>query len=165
VAFRAALQESDRLAPAHLGVGQARGRQDDLDGAEAAIRRALELVPNFVEAKIALARVLADKGETERALALYREAADLDPRDVRPLVEAARLALAQDRDVTAAGYVTRAAGLAEDHALVLEAMGDLARHRGQPDEARDFYRRALAASEGADQLDRDRVQASLTSVR
>jgi Flp pilus assembly protein TadD len=164
-AYRKAIAEGDELAPAHAGLGRALAAQDDLDGAEAALRRALELVPNYVEAKLALAGVLADNDQTELALGLYREAANLDPSDPRPLVRAARLALAEDRDVTASGYITRAASIAGDHALVLEAQGDLARHRGRKDQATSFYRRALAADRGRGELDRSRVERALATMR
>ena len=98
---------------------------------------------------------------TEEAYERYRHAADLDPRDPTPLVEAARLALAQERTVLAVGFLQRVIGQHPNHAPALQLMGDVMRARRQGSQARSFYQRAL---QGEGTIDRNAIQQALRAL-
>jgi tetratricopeptide (TPR) repeat protein len=75
-----ALELDDRLAEAHVAIGQVRWSTHDIGGAEAAFQYALTLNPNSVMAYLAYAQLLGfELARYEEALALSRKAVELDP--------------------------------------------------------------------------------------
>lgn len=161
-AFRAALARDADLTSARSGLGRALMGAGELAQAERTLRDALGRVSNDAGAASALADVLARAGRAEEAYAQYEQAANLDGRNPQPLLEAARLAMSQDRPVLAAGYLQRVLQLSPSHAGALALMGDVARGRRQLDEARRLYQRALS---GEGLLDRARVEQALRELR
>lgn len=159
--FEAAIASNDQLAVAHCGLGRVLTHQSDYEGARAAIDRALEIVPNYAAAVIALAELHRTQGRFEPAFEQYRRAAGLDPRNPRPLLDAARLALERNRDVLAAGFLDR---LLTRHSNLSEALalyGDVMVARSQRAEAREYYQRAL---QGEGPVDRARIQAAIGAL-
>jgi len=142
-AFAHAIELNAQLAEAHSGLGRALLRLDDLAAAEAALRRALELVPNAPGAVGALAAVLARTDRLEEAFEQYGHAADLDPRNPQPLLAAARLAVANRRDVLAAGFLDRILQQQSEQPQALALYGDIMLGRGDRTRARQYYERAL----------------------
>lgn len=160
-AFERAVELADTYAMAHLGLGRARAGQGEFEGAQEAIERAIELVPNSQEAALALAKLYEATERESRAFAQYRHAADLDPRNPEPLLDAARLALREDRDVLAVGFLDR---VLQQHANLAEALrlyGDAMAARGNRDEARQYYQRALR---GEGEVDRSAVNRALREL-
>ncbi len=83
-AIQTALTLDPELAAAHVGHGFLLYSMDfDWYGAEAEYRRALQLAPDNVEAKAALADVLATLGQLQSAIALRRAVLKVDPRNVK----------------------------------------------------------------------------------
>jgi TolB-like protein/Tfp pilus assembly protein PilF len=83
-AIKTALTLDPDLAAAHVGHGFLLYSMDfDWYGAEAEYRRALQLAPDSVEAKAALADVLATLGHLRDAIALRRAVLDVDPKNVK----------------------------------------------------------------------------------
>lgn len=72
-----------------LAVGKARARVGDGDGAEKALRRALELAPNYAEVQWTLGNNLIRQGKTDEAFAEIRKAAAGDPKYSAPAVSIA----------------------------------------------------------------------------
>lgn len=73
-----------------LALGRARERDNgDSAGAELALRKALELAPNYSEVKWFLGNVLLRRGKTDEAFSLIRQAAESDARYVNPAVSTA----------------------------------------------------------------------------
>ena len=68
---RAAADDRPDDARFHFALGRALKASGDLDGAESAYRRALELQPDYPEALVSLGIVLKTRGDTEGAIALY----------------------------------------------------------------------------------------------
>jgi protein O-GlcNAc transferase len=77
--FAKALELSPGEAPLWSSLGIARLRSDDLEGAMAALRAAVDLDPNFVDGWLNLARAFAHHGATDEAVSLMRRARDLAP--------------------------------------------------------------------------------------
>src|SRR5207248_5094136 len=66
--------------------GRARAALGDTDGGIAALRRAVELAPNYAEQRWHLGNALLRAGRNEEAFAELRRAADADPDKYRPQV-------------------------------------------------------------------------------
>ncbi len=161
-AFRAAIRSHSTYAPAHSGLGRALMGRDELTAAESSLRRALALVANDSVSALALGDVLARAGRIEDAFEQYRHAADLDTRDPTPLLRAGRLALERNLDMLASGFADRVLGPQENLAAGLALYGDIMRARGDREEARRYYERALR---GIGEVDRARVEAALRELR
>ncbi|MCA9613016.1 MAG: tetratricopeptide repeat protein [Sandaracinus sp.] len=160
--FQAAIGQDARNADAHVGLGRVLATEGDDDGAEAAYLRALEIVPNLSAAQVALGELDEARGLTQDAYEHYSTAANLNPRDPTGLLKAATLAVSQQRDVLATGFLDRLMrvhpNLAAGHALY----GDALRLRGDRAGAAERYQRALR---GEGDVDRARVEQALTEVR
>ncbi len=75
-----ALELDDRLGEAYTSLGGIRHRSNDVESAEAAFQRALELTPNYARAYHWYGFFLGEAlGRFEEALALNRKAVELDP--------------------------------------------------------------------------------------
>ncbi|MDQ6786779.1 MAG: carbohydrate binding domain-containing protein [Acidobacteriota bacterium] len=73
-----------------LALGRARERNGgDAAGAELALKKSLELAPNYSEVRWILGNVLLREGKTEEAFAEIRRAAESDARYVNPAVSTA----------------------------------------------------------------------------
>jgi tetratricopeptide (TPR) repeat protein len=70
-------------AEAHHLLGRAKRMAVDTKGAEASLRRALELAPGYAAALVTLGSLLIDSGRYEDADAVYQELATRDVRDGR----------------------------------------------------------------------------------
>ncbi|NNF59410.1 MAG: tetratricopeptide repeat protein [Rhodothermaceae bacterium] len=66
-------------APAHFWLGEVRLRRGDARAAIEPLQRAVALAPAFTEAHVKLADALAAAGQSEAAIARYREAVRRDP--------------------------------------------------------------------------------------
>ena len=80
VAFRTAAEVKSHPVH-HYDVGTCLARLDELEEAEAELRRAFELDPSFEEAQAALRFVLVRAGRGDEALALFRAAIEAEPAD------------------------------------------------------------------------------------
>lgn len=88
----------DPTAPgAYSNLGMRRLNAGDLDGAESALRRALDLAPNFLPAEHLMAQVHVAKGEYAEALALLEPLVAEDPDDPRILLQMAKAQIALAR--------------------------------------------------------------------
>jgi tetratricopeptide (TPR) repeat protein len=81
-----ALAAKQDSAPLHFLKGTIYGRQFDAKGAEAEMRRALELDPNFVPAFNALSSLYINTNQPDQAIASLREWAAKRPDDAGPYV-------------------------------------------------------------------------------
>ncbi len=160
-AYRAAILARADHEPAHVGLGRALVARGDLPGAEASLRRALELVQNDQAAMLALAEVLARTERVEEAYESYRLSYGLDTRNAEPMLRAAQLALSQNRDVLASGFLDSLLRTQPEHPQALALYGDVMRARRDRAQARQYYERALRAGVA----DRPRVEAALREVQ
>lgn len=159
--FRKALDLNEELAPAHAGLGRALMALGKHEKAEKTLKKALELVPNSQQAIVTLGNLYEKTGRPEDAFEQYRHAADVDPSNPEPLLEATRLALRQERDVLAAGFLDRLMQRHDELAPALALYGDVMKVRGRREKARSYYERALEAK---GELDRERVRKALAEL-
>lgn len=102
-----------RLSPTHyviwLGLAKARNTAGDVDGAEAAFRRALELAPNYSTVQWAFGNFLIRQDRADEGFALIARAAAADPKYSVPAVVTAMQLYEGDAD-----HVTRILGDSEN---------------------------------------------------
>jgi tetratricopeptide (TPR) repeat protein len=118
----------------------------DLDSAERAFRRTLELHPDYAPAHLRLGRVLVAKNEPQPAAEQFERALSLAP-DLQP----ARLSLAQirlaEKDLeTAAELLETLLTSSPRHEQALSTMGRVYMLQGKRDEARRIATRARDAA-------------------
>ncbi len=135
-AAQQALQLAPDLAEAHVALSWVRLNQDwDWAGAEAAIRRALELAPGSADAlrkAAAIARVL---GRLDEAAVLNRRSLDLDPLSYRTRGEAGIIAMHRLRLDEAESHFRRALELYPGTVVVHAVLAITLLLQGKPAEA------------------------------
>lgn len=124
-----------------LGIALARLGNDS--EAITAFRAAVELKPNFLEARANLAGRMMAQGDFDAALPVVTESLDMAPEDGTSLnaMTVCLLGLQQYDAALATGR--RAVGVMPDHAEAHNNLGLCLRHLGKLDEAIASYRRAL----------------------
>lgn len=158
-AFRVAIAERADHEPAHVGLADALAARSAWPEAEASYRRAIELVENDAAATFGLARVLVATDRVEEAYESFARAYTLDTRNTEPLLTAAELALRQQRDVLASGFLDTVLRTHSDDARALGLYGEVMRARGDRARAREYFERARQAG-----LDPARVEAGLRGL-
>lgn len=87
VYFSRALERAPHDRGLALGLSQALEMDGEIDAAIDVLYRAQRAAPNWQEGTSALARLLVEAGASDRAIALYREQADADPRRAQGWIE------------------------------------------------------------------------------
>ncbi|HLK39766.1 MAG TPA: tetratricopeptide repeat protein [Polyangiaceae bacterium] len=127
-------------------VALSQGRADDaIKQGEAA----LKVVSNSAAAKLLVADANAKKGEIDAAIEAYQAAWGLDHRDPTPLVHASVASHGAGRDTTARAFAVRATQEFPKWGPGWAALGDALAGQGERGLARDAYRSALVAPDGA----------------
>lgn len=154
--LESAVAKQPDSAIAYFMLGAAFERAGRRDRAVAALRKALEIEPDFHAALNYLGYTLAETGENlDEALSLAQRAVALDP-DNGSYVDSLGWAYYQlGRHEQARGYLERATRLEPADATLQEHLGDVYVALGQNDRAREAYRRALElGEENAEQVRR-----------
>ncbi|MGH9258728.1 MAG: tetratricopeptide repeat protein, partial [Acidimicrobiales bacterium] len=100
-AFRAALELDPGFVQAWLDLGRVHEARDERVEAEAAYERALETLPTFHEAVLALADLLRRTGRPRRAILRLADLLEQDPYDLEALELLGRTLLEDKRDQAA----------------------------------------------------------------
>jgi len=116
----------------------------DVEKAEKTCRRLLKKRPSFYEGKLYLARVLREKGESEKAARVTEEMLADYPQDIRALRFAAELAGESKKYDEAAVFLDKAAELSAESALVFLDRARLRWTAGKGQEALEDLSRAKA---------------------
>jgi tetratricopeptide (TPR) repeat protein len=116
----------------------------DFDSAEKTCRQAIKNRPASFEAKLCLARVLRDKGETKKADWLAEELLADNSQDMRLLRFAATLAVERGDAAAASALLDQAAELTAEGAMVLLDRARLRWISGRGKEALEDLARAKA---------------------
>jgi predicted O-linked N-acetylglucosamine transferase (SPINDLY family) len=131
-------------AEAETDLSLALRRQNRLDEAEAALRRAIALDPRFALARKSLARLLPERGDLAGAEAEFRAALALDPNDAEMHLHFGRMLTQQARHADALAAFERAVALHPSWAEASNSLGSAFGELNRRDEAETAFRRALA---------------------
>ncbi|TJZ77475.1 tetratricopeptide repeat protein [Chitiniphilus eburneus] len=140
-ATAADLAPDDLEIQANLGLALAAAGQDE--AAQPALRAGL-LAPDPAPVHLALADLLARRGQVDAAEQHYRSAVALAPDDATAPANLALLLAGQQRDEEAEDWYRLALSLAPDEARIHANLAGLLTQQGRLVEAEAAYRRALA---------------------
>jgi adenylate cyclase len=135
------MDESEPLAHDALAISLLWSRQ--LDEADRAAKRMIELDPNFASGYMELGNVRHYKGEHESAVALYRQAHKLDPQFDLALQFLGRALFALGRFDEAEAAFKRRLALAPRSDMTRFYLAALYGRTGRDDEARKLWRELL----------------------
>jgi tetratricopeptide (TPR) repeat protein len=162
VAADAALRAAPASAAALVLAGQVALADGRVSDALAAGRAALKILPSSGPAGLVVADAQARQGELDAAIESYQVAWGLDHRTPDALVHASEACRRGGRDTSARAFGEKATQEFPRWAPGWAAFGDALAARGELAAARDAYRSALAAPEGA--IDRDAVARKLAAL-
>ncbi len=154
VEFQNALQIDPKDAEAHYQEGVVEEKLDRYVQAAQSYQAALDVAPehDYLEATIALAKLLAVYGAPERSLELVKAAFKKHPDDPELLVLRA-LAREQQKDVAGAtADAEHAVRLAPRNEDALAALAGIYKSAGESDKARELIEHAVADSAGSPEL-------------
>ncbi len=133
------------ISAIHTGLGQCRRLRDDLAGAEAAYRRAIDACPDDLAAKLLLGNVLCDLGRHDEAEHCYDECIELHPDCLEAQYNLADNLERAGRFEDAAEAFARAVDLRPDLADAHLRLGHLYFRRDEFARAARSFRRARHA--------------------
>ena len=140
-----ALALDSTVAEAHAALGDLRLHGDyDATGAEAALRRAIELKPSYAQAHDWLSETLRARRRIAEALAAERRALSLDPLSVRINTSLGGLLLDDGQTGAAIAQLEAAGRLDPGFAAAQQALADALMLAGRYHEAAVAYRRYVA---------------------
>jgi Flp pilus assembly protein TadD len=146
--FTHALRVTRDNAVAHNALGLELYRADRLDQALEHYRRAVEISPTYLEARVNLAGALMASRRADEAVAHYRAAMRLDPDDVVVTMNLGAALMGQGRLEEAEGLLRKVLENRPDDAAVHGALGVALGRLGRHDEAIPHFRAAVAANPG-----------------
>jgi tetratricopeptide (TPR) repeat protein len=147
VAFgRAAVAAAPEAATAHLHLGIALASAGEGAAAETSLRKGLELDPDDVDGLLHLASLLRARGAKSEADVLLRHAAEVEPDAPRVFLALGLAEIQAGRSEDATRDLLRSEELGGRHPLLFRSLGELARSRGERNEANRYYRLSLAAN-------------------
>jgi tetratricopeptide (TPR) repeat protein len=144
--YRAVLSRNARQVDAWRLLGVALSQDGRLEEAETALRRAIDLAPDFAFAWSNLGSLLTETGRAGEAVETFRHVLALEPGEPQTWFNLGN-ALAADGDQTAAAEAYRAALQGQPrHPGALIGLGHVLKTIGQQDEAIAAYRACLAVN-------------------
>ena len=147
-AFEKAIALEPDRGTFHIGYGTAMYQQKKFSEAKVALGKALELVPNHVEATQMLAEVELKAGNVDRAVQLAEDAVQLSPNNPDICFRTAHMFYSTKRYTQANAYFIRALSMAPDRRDAKVYMGDIACERRMYDEGIAHYKEALKGGSG-----------------
>lgn len=156
-AFEKAISlEADRGA-FHIGLGSALFRQKKIQEARGELTRALELVPNHIDATLMLSEVELELGNTERAIQLAEMAVQISPNNADICFQTAMTFFRTKRYTQANAHFLRTLSMMPENSAALIYMGDIACERRMYAEGIERYNDALKGNmKGFSKQDIDR---------
>ena len=142
--FAAATARRPDLFFIHSNLGGALAWQGKFPEAKREFEAALRINPNFVQARMELAKVLVELGELEACAAICEETARLKPRDPVAVAMLAFQRLREGRELEALDLLQSTVKANPQVALAHGALGELHYHLRQLESAAEAFRAALA---------------------
>ena len=153
----AGTERHDHLSPALIenNLGNAFAQKKDFDSAEMHYRRALQLRPDFADARSNLSAMLVRRGKLDQAIVEYQKVVTSPPEDSASHQRLAEMLLKANRLPGAVAQYRQAVGLAPDSLELNTALAWLLATAPDPsvrngDEALSFARRAVHLTGGKD---------------
>ncbi|TWI10228.1 TPR end-of-group domain-containing protein [Aerolutibacter ruishenii] len=171
--FRRAIELDPDYAQAHAGLADAltelllwrlAQREDVLDEALAASRRALALAPDLAECQVAHAHVLSLAGEHDAAVAAFERAIQLDPKLYEAYYYFGRHCFANGRVERAIDLLEAAHRVRPDEFQALSIAVGAAYGAGQPERARQLARTVLDVAQHQIELQPENARAYYMSA-
>lgn len=119
-----------------------------LKKARRAAEKAIDLEPGLAQAHNNLGDVNLKEARYEEALACYRRATGLNPKYVAAIINMARTLRDMDRGEEARDVLGRALELEPNNPEALHALGVLEEQRGDPEQAAEAFKAAIAVAPG-----------------
>jgi Flp pilus assembly protein TadD/lysophospholipase L1-like esterase len=141
-AFKQALKADPSHAGAHNNLGVTYERMGR-DGAQAEFERAIELQPDFTQARFNRSRLLMRKGQIDEAVSELRRTLQFDPDHVGALNMLGMALGRQRKFVEAQTYLEQAVGLDPNHAEARSNLGAAYAGQGRLQEAVTQFEAAL----------------------
>lgn len=142
-AFRKAIALEKDRGTFHIGLGTALFHLKKNEDARVELNKALELVPNHIEATRMLSQVELGAGNTERAIQLAETAVQLSPNNAEICFETAYLFFKIKRFTQANAYFIRTLSMTPDNTAAKVYMGDIACDRRMYSDGVSHYKEAL----------------------
>lgn len=133
-----------QLAGWHMARGDAYARSNDFAAAAAEYARAIELKPEYLEARKTLATALGRQGRAAEALAQYEALLTYTPQEAGVHHEIGRLRLELQQPGEAEAALRRALALRPDFSSAHAHLGTALHQQGRLDEAIAAFRAALS---------------------
>lgn len=116
----------------------------DLAGAEADMRRVVELLPDCADSWSGLGNILSQQRRAKEAADAFQHAFQCNPQDVRSLQNAAQMLALSGRREEAIRVFRRVVANKPDYSLAWICLGQVLEGLGRKSEAEDCYHQALA---------------------
>ena len=137
-----AASKNPTSAPAHEALGRFLATRKDYAAAEAALKKAVELDSNWIDARLSLADFYLSQNKSDEAMATYRAAVQTDPNSA-PAHYRLGMALQRTGDKqNAENELRTSARITPDSPLPHFALGDLLSRAGKDDLAIQEYEAA-----------------------
>jgi tetratricopeptide (TPR) repeat protein len=162
-AYRGSIQAEEK-GTAYLGLGQALHAQGKTDEAKKQLNKAIELVPNLVEAYLLLADILFDAEKPEATLQALENARAVAPGVVKVYLHTGQTYHRLGRYTKAKSFLEQAVNMDASLSMAHAILGDISCERRLYDAGRKHYDNALAGNmEGLDAADIQQRKAACVS--
>lgn len=143
-AYRAAIESSKApRGTAHYGLARAMYGQGRPADAKASLEKAIELVPNLVDAYLLLSDIAYAAGDTDGAVEALDRAKTAAPGEVKVYLYSGLTYFRMNRYTSANGFLGQAIGMKADLSLAHATLGDISCARRLYEEGRAHYDDAL----------------------
>jgi Flp pilus assembly protein TadD len=145
-AFQRAIAANPRYTDAYFRLGVTQERLGQPQAAIVAYDKATELLPGHTEAWFRAGALVYLLGHVNEAVGCFRRAAATGPKTSFGRLGAARALLAEDRDAEAERTLRQLLALDKEHPMALDLLGNVLADKGNFEEARACFARAIAAA-------------------
>lgn len=162
-AFETSIKQSPKVAAAHVGLGFTWVKLKKFAEAKKSAADAIAIAANNAGARLVMGEGHAGLGEVDEAVEAFKFAHNLDNKDATGLLRAAEVLLANKESMKAEAHAEAAAKAFPDDARVWALLGDCQVANKEKKEAKESYKKALAAPKGT--IDKPAVQKKLDALK
>jgi protein O-mannosyl-transferase len=134
---------TSRNGLAHYSCGVALADQGDVDAAIIQYRKALEIRPDFKEARVNLGGALASRGQIDAAIGHYQKVLEINPRNAESHYNLGVVLAGRGETDAAIAHFRKALEIRPDYAEAHTNLGVVLAGRGETDAAIAHFQKAL----------------------